>query len=79
VVSAKRSIQILHELPKRTPGIGLRAWGTSARAEVNVHLSIKEDTTPWDIVRERIRSNGIINILDAVNRTKIQEVYNPEI
>ncbi len=38
IISARKAIRILQKLPKRTPGIGLRAWGTGASAEVNVHL-----------------------------------------
>jgi hypothetical protein len=29
IVSARKAIRILQTLPKRTPGIGLRAWGTA--------------------------------------------------
>lgn len=47
VVSARKAVTILAKEPKRTPGIGMRAWGNRASAEVNVHLSISEDTTPW--------------------------------
>lgn len=78
-ISARKAIRILHTLPHRTPGIGLRAWGTGASAEVNVHVSIKEDTTPWIEVRDRIVANGISDIIKAVNRKRVEEVYDPEI
>jgi len=79
VISARKSIRILQTLPKRTPGIGLRAWGTGASAEVNVHISIASETTPWGTIRDRIESNGVKNIVDAVNRKKTEVVYDPEI
>lgn len=79
VISARKAIRILHTKPDRTPGIGLRAWGTGASAEVNVHVSVKEDMTPWENVAERIDEHGIINIIRAVNKKRVEEVYDPEI
>lgn len=79
VISARKSVRILQTKPQRTPGIGLRAWGTGASAEVNVHISIKEDTTPWEEVRDRICAKGIQDIISAVNRRRVEEVYDPEI
>ena len=79
VISARKAIRILQVKPGRTPGIGLKAWGTGASAEVNVHVSIEEDTTPWEEVSERIISKGISNIVKAVNRRRTEEVYDPEI
>jgi len=79
VISARKAVRILQTKPQRTPGIGLRAWGTGASAEVNVHISISEETTPWETVYERIRSNGISDIISAVNRRRFEEVYDPEI
>jgi hypothetical protein len=48
VISARKAVRILQTQPKRTPGIGLRAWGTGASAEVNVHVSITSETKAWD-------------------------------
>jgi hypothetical protein len=79
VISARKSVRILQTKPQRTPGIGLKAWGTGASAEVNVHISIKSETTPWDTVSSRIRSAGIINVIEAVNRRRTEIVYDPEI
>jgi hypothetical protein len=79
VISARKSIRILQTLPKRTPGIGLRAWGTGASAEVNVHIAVASETTPWAAIRDRIMSEGARNIVDAVNRKKTEIVYDPEI
>lgn len=79
VVSARKAIRILQTMPQRTPGIGLRAWGTGASAEVNVHLSISADTKPWREIADRIRVNGITDIISAVNRKRTEVVYDPEI
>ena len=79
VISARKAVRILNTQPGRTPGIGIRAWGTGARAELNVHVSIKEDTTPWSVVRERIKVKGVDDIIAAVNRKRVEEVYDPEI
>lgn len=79
VVSARKSVTILAKEPKRTPGIGMRAWGNRASAEVNVHLSISEDTTPWSDVAERIVARGVSDIIEAVNRRRREWVYDPEI
>jgi hypothetical protein len=79
VISARKALRILQTKPGRTPGIGLRAWGTSSRGEVNVHLSIREDMTPWSVVSSRLVSGGILDIIQAVNRRRIEEVYDPEI
>jgi hypothetical protein len=79
VISARKSIRVLQTKPKRTPGIGLRAWGTGASAEVNVHLSIREDMTLWESIEERILSKGLGDVIGAVNRKRMETVYDPEI
>lgn len=79
VISARKAVRILQTKPERTPGIGLRAWGTGANAEVNVHVSIEQDTTSWSVLCDRIIDKGISDIMRAVNRKKWEEVYDPEI
>src|SRR5690625_1930001 len=79
IISARKAIHILQKLPKRTPGIGLRAWGTGARAEVNVHIAVSGETKRWDEVHARIEDFGISDIIEAVNRKKQEWVYDPEI
>lgn len=78
-VSARKAIRVLQTKPQRTPGIGLKAWGTGASAEVNVHLSIREEMTPWEAVAERVVREGLIDIARAVNRTRQELVNDPEI
>lgn len=79
MISARKAIRILQTLPKRTPGIGLRAWGTGASAEVNVHVCVSAETKPWDEIHSRISARGVTDIIDAVNRKKTEVVYDPEI
>ena len=79
VISARRAIRILQTLPKRTPGIGLRAWGTGASAEVNVHVSIHGETKPWDDVQQRILGSGLSDIVGAINRKRTEVVFDPEL
>jgi hypothetical protein len=79
LISARKSIRILQKQPKRTPGIGLRAWGTGASAEVNVHISVAEETKPWTEVFDRIVGKSLGDIIEAINRKKTEVVYDPEI
>jgi hypothetical protein len=79
IVSARKAIRILQKQPKRTPGLGLRAWGTGASAEVNVHISVTDETKRWDDIHNRIASNGVLDIVEAVNRKRTELVFDPEI
>jgi len=79
VISARKSIRILQTQPKRTPGIGLRAWGTGASAEVNLHVSITGETKGWDESHSRISRRGLTDIIEAVNRKRTEVVFDPEI
>ena len=79
LISARKSIRILQKQPRRTPGIGLRAWGTGASAEVNVHISIAEETKPWKEIFDRIVSNSLGDTIEAINKKKTEVVYDPEI
>ena len=78
-ISARRAIRILQTKPKRTPGIGLRAWGTGASAEVNVHVSIHSETKPWDELHQRILRSNLTDILGAINRKSTEVVFDPEL
>jgi hypothetical protein len=79
IISARKAIRVLQTKPERTPGIGMRGWGTGASAEVNVHVSLAADTTPWDNVGTRIEENGVKDIVGAVNRKRVEEIFDPEI
>lgn len=79
VVSARRVTRILQTKPERTPGIGIKAWGTRASAELNVHLSVRDETTPWTNVASRIASGGLEVVLESIARTKTEVVPDPEI
>jgi len=79
VISARKAIRVLQKQPKRTPGLGLRAWGAGASAEVNVHISVTDETKQWDEIQSRIVEHGVTNIIEAVNRKKTELVYDPEV
>lgn len=79
IISARKAVRILQTMPKRTPGIGLRAWGTGASAEVNVHISVGTETKSWSEIDSRINHKGLEDIIEAVNRKKTEVVYDPEI
>jgi len=79
LISARKSIRILQKHPRRTPGIGLRAWGTGASAEVNVHISVLDETKSWNEIFDRICKNGLKDIISAINRKRTEVVYDPEI
>jgi hypothetical protein len=78
-ISARRAIRILQTLPNRTPGIGLRAWGTGASAEVNVHISIHSETKPWDELHQRIFQGGLDDLIGAINHKRTEVVFDPEL
>ncbi len=79
VISARKAIRILQKKPKRTPGVGLRAWGTGANAEVNVHISVSNETKQWEEIQSRIAEKGLTEIIEAINRNKTELVFDPEV
>ncbi len=79
IISARKAVRILQKQPKRTPGIGLRSWGTGASAEVNVHVSVADETKQWAEIHSRIVKHGITDIISAVNRKKTEVVFDPEV
>jgi hypothetical protein len=79
VISARKAINILQKNPKRTPGIGIKSWGTGASAEINVHISINEETKNWLEIHSRIVENGVSDIISAINRKKIELIFDPEV
>ena len=77
VISACRAISILRDKPKRTPGIGLRAWGTSARGETNVHISISAETRAWEQIEDKLQKKGLAGVLSEINRMVSKPVSEP--
>ncbi len=78
VASARKAIRVLQQKPERTPGIGLRAWGTGASAEVNVHLSLREDMTPWAAIEQLILDQGLARVVAGIDRRRTEVVFDPE-
>ena len=77
-ISARRVMAILRANPRRCPGLGVKAAGTGAfNAEVNVHVSVANETTPWDDVGSMLAIEGIQSVLDLIRRTEVREVPAP--
>lgn len=78
VVSARRVLAIMRHNPRRVPGLGIKAAGTgSFNAEVNVHISVSNETRPWDDIAEQCRRYGIQHVLDQITRTAMAEIPEP--
>lgn len=80
VISAQRVLAILRENPRRVPGLGVPGAGTGGFiAEVNVHISVEDETVPWELVSERLQREGIQPVLDDIRRTAAVTVPDPEV
>lgn len=80
VISAQRALAIMRKHPRRVPGLGVKAAGTGViRGEVNIHVSVEQETRPWDEVANLIRGKSIQHALDQVTRTVQAEVSDPEL
>lgn len=78
VISAKRVLAILRENPRRCPGLGVKAAGTGTfNAEVNVHVSVRGETQPWDDIADILRRSGVIGVLDLIRTTETRLVQAP--
>jgi hypothetical protein len=78
VISARRVLAIMRQNPRRVPGLGIKAAGTGVfNAEVNVHISVRDETQPWDDIAEQCRSYGIQHVLDQITRTAMVEIPEP--
>jgi hypothetical protein len=66
--------------PRRVPGLGVKAAGTGViRGEVNIHVSVDQETRPWDEIAGLLRAHGIQHILDQVARTARTEIPDPDL
>src|SRR6185295_46081 len=80
VISAQRALAIMRKHPRRVPGLGVKAAGTGViRGEVNIHVSVEQETRSWDEVADLIRGKGIQRVLNQVTRTVQAEVPDPEL
>jgi hypothetical protein len=80
VISARRVMAILKANPRRCPGLGVKAAGTGAfNAEVNVHVSVAQETTPWDDVAEMLSLSGIQPVLEMIRCTELREEPAPRL
>ncbi len=67
VISAKRAIAIQHAIPRRCPGLGIKG----GFGEVNVHVSVSREMTPWKNVESILISGGGI---DEIHRLVMNQV-----
>jgi hypothetical protein len=80
VISAQRVLAILRENPRRVPGLGVRGAGTGGFiAEVNVHVSVANETRPWQEIADRLRDEGIAPVLDSIRETATIEAPDPSL
>lgn len=78
VISAQRVLAIMRKNPRRVPGLGIKAAGTGViTAEVNVHISVRDETRAWDDVIDQVRRHGVQHVLDQIARTITAEVPDP--
>ena len=78
VISARRVLAVLRKDLRRVPGLGIKAAGTgSFNAEVNIHVSVRDETRPWDDVADQCRRYRIQHVLDQITRTVMAEIPEP--
>ena len=80
VISAQRVLAIMRDKPRRCPGLGVRAAGTGGfNAEVNIHVSLKDETVSWQDVSETLQRGGIQAVLDMIRHRTTREVADPSL
>lgn len=79
ILSAKRALAVLGENYSRVPGLGVRAFGSTASAEANVHIEISKETIPWSDLVARLQASGIAGVHGEINATKRATVPAPTI
>lgn len=77
-ISAQRALAIMRKQPRRVPGLGVKAAGTGViRGEVNIHVSVQQETKAWAEVADLLRAHGVQHVLDQVTRTAQVEIPDP--
>lgn len=80
VISAQRALAIMRTHPRRVPGLGVKAAGTGViRGEVNIHVSVDQETRPWDEVADLLQVHSIQHVLGQVTRTVRTEIPDPDL
>jgi hypothetical protein len=82
VISARRVLAIMSQNPRRVPGLGIPAAGTGVfNAEVNVHISVRDETQPWDDIAEQCRrtasSMSLIRSREQLWQRSPRPCFNP--
>jgi len=77
-ISALRVLAIMGKNPRRVPGLGVKAAGRGVfQAEVNIHVSVENETKSWSEVADELKQLGIQHVLDKVRRRQAAEVSDP--
>ena len=77
-ISALRVLAIMGKNPRRVPGLGVKAAGRGVfQAEVNIHVSVENETKSWSEVADELKQQGIQHLLDKVRRRQTTEVSDP--
>lgn len=80
VISAQRVLAIMRNIPRRCPGLGVRAAGTGGfNAEVNIHISVASETVPWDKVAGIMLNDGIEPVLQEIRNSESRDMPAPTI
>jgi len=80
VISAQRALAIMRKHPRRVPGLGVKAAGTGViRGEVNIHVSVDQETRSWDEIADLLGRHGVQHVLDQVTRTVRAEIPEPDL
>lgn len=80
VISARRVLAIMRRIPRRVPGLGIKAAGTGVwKGEVDVHVSVKDETRSWTDVAQDLREHGIQHALDQIRQTVSAELPDPQL
>ncbi len=78
VVSAQRVLAIMRTNPRRCPGLGVKAAGTGTfNAEVNIHISVAEETVAWDEIASSIKAGGLKSVLEKIRHVEKASVRAP--
>ena len=78
VISAQRVKAGVRDGWERCPGLGIKGAGTGGfKGEVNVHVSVRDETRPWEEVADMLRNGGVQVVLDMIRRRQSPDTSVP--
>lgn len=70
----------MRDKPRRVPGLGVKGAGTGIwKGEVDVHISIADETRAWTDVARDLIEHGIQHLLDEIGASRTAEIPNPRL